>query len=154
MQSLLARVGKTAHPNDMLAMLAGTRSPLFKHGLLLTLQRGNVRCKCDIVRILPRRLLLLWSCTFTHKMQRRIVVLPCWLLRADNRQSRHVHKSEAHSDERVRRRLLLLEWTSPQVPIGILLPCWSIKPHRHPRGHVHKRKSNKRVSVRGKLLLR
>ena len=63
-QSLLARVAKTPHPNEMLAMLAGTRSPLFKHGLLLTLQRGDVRCKCDIVRILPRRLLLLWSCTF------------------------------------------------------------------------------------------
>ena len=41
MQSLLARVGKTAHPNDMLAMLSGIRSPPFKHGLLLTLQRGT-----------------------------------------------------------------------------------------------------------------
>ena len=40
-QSLLARVAKTPHPNDMLAMLAGTRSPLFKHGLLLTLQGGT-----------------------------------------------------------------------------------------------------------------
>ena len=38
---LARQVGKTPHPNDMLAMLAGTRSPLFKHGLLLTLQRGE-----------------------------------------------------------------------------------------------------------------
>ena len=64
MQSLLAGVGKTAHPNDMLAMLPGIRSPLFKHGILLALHRGNIRCKCDIVRALSRRLLLLpWRYT-------------------------------------------------------------------------------------------
>ena len=153
MQSLLARVGKTAHPNDMLAMLAGIRRSLFKHGLLLTLQRGNIRCKCDIVRTLPRRLLLPWRYTFTHKMQRRIVVLPCWLLRAENRRHWHVHKPQAHSNDRVRRRLLLLERTSPQVPIRIVLPCWSSKPHRRPRGHVHKRKSNERNILRARVLL-
>ena len=141
-------------PNDMLAMLPGTRSPLFKHGLLLTLHRGNIRCKCDIVRTLPRRLLLPGGAPLPTKCKDVSSYCPAGFLRAENRQSRHVHKPQAHSDDRVRRRLLLLERTSTQVPIGILLPCWSIKPHRHPRGHVHKRKSNKRVSVRGKLLLR
>ena len=102
-QSLLARVAKTPHPNDMLAMLAGTRCPLFKHGLLLTLQRGERTLQMRHRAHLPRRLLLLWSCTFAHKMPRRIVVLPCWLLRADNRQSRHVHKSSAQRRARAKR---------------------------------------------------
>ena len=153
MHSLLARVGKTAHPNDMLAMLSGTRSPYSSTAYCSPCEKGNVRCKCDIVRILPRRLLLPWRHTFTHKMQRRIVVLPCWLGRAECRRPWHVHKPQAHSDDFMRRRLLLFERTSPQVSIRIVLSRWCIQSHRRQSWHIHRRKQNKRCILRARVLL-
>ena len=148
-----ARVAKTPHPNDMLAMLAGTRSPLFKHGLLLTLQGGrtlpNTSCAscpegyyCSGAAPLPE--ICQDVSSYCPAGSSAPIIAKAGTYTNPKRTARRA----------VRRRLLLLERTSPQVPIGILLPLLRVKPHRHPRGHVHKRKSNKRVSVRGKLLLR
>ena len=107
--------GKDCTPNDMLKMSPGRAAPYSSTAYCSPCkgERAQMRHRAHP----PRRL----HCSELHlclKYAKRIVVLPCWLLRADNRQSRYV-QSEAHSDEPVRRRLLLLERTSPQVPIGI-----------------------------------
>ena len=94
---------------------------LFKHGLLLTLQRGTHAANATSC-VLPRRLLLPWRYTFPKnaKTYRRTALLA---FRAECRRPWHVHKPQAHSDDFMRRRLLLFERTSPQVSIRIYCPA-------------------------------
>ena len=154
MQSLLARVGRPHTQMTCSRCSPGRVAPYSSTAYCSPCKGGTYAANATSCASCPEGYYCSGAAPLPEICQDVSSYCPAGSSRADNRQSRHVHKPQAHSDDRVRRRLLLLERTSPQVPVGILLPCWSSKPHCHPRGHVHERKSNKRVSVRGKLLLR
>ena len=150
----LARQGvKTPHPNDMLAMLAGTRCPYSSTAYCSPCKGGTYAANATSCASCPEGYYCSGAAPLPEICQDVSSYCPA------GSSAPIIAKAGTYTNPKRTATSACEEGFTARADVASsahrdLTALLEYQTTSSSRGHVHKRKSNKRVSVRGKLLLR